>query len=258
MQARCSDRGGAARGRRAGAGRKLDASGLFSRRSCVSARFAPVPRRRGHNLSRHSPSNLHAWKRPSSSGCAAPARGRRGVPGDRRDLLPAPLAGGVPGPGRRRGGRGRGPEAFLRAWRALDRFDEKAELSTWLYRIAINAAIDLQAGAEAAAGTGGSAPRGLPTARSTVRVAGARPARAGGLARARGPGARGDRRAAGGGAHGDPAPALRGMLDRRDRARPGRRRERRQAGGLPRGAQAARRARPADGDVPWRIGLTTS
>lgn len=33
-------------------------------------------------------------------------------------------------------------EAFLRAWRALDRFDERAELSTWLYRIAINAAID--------------------------------------------------------------------------------------------------------------------
>lgn len=35
-------------------------------------------------------------------------------------------------------------EAFLRAWRALDRFDERAELSTWLYRIAINAAIDLR------------------------------------------------------------------------------------------------------------------
>lgn len=35
-------------------------------------------------------------------------------------------------------------EAFLRAWRALDRFDEQAELSTWLYRIAINAAIDLR------------------------------------------------------------------------------------------------------------------
>jgi RNA polymerase sigma-70 factor, ECF subfamily len=33
-------------------------------------------------------------------------------------------------------------DAFLRAWRALDRFDERAELSTWLYRIAINAAID--------------------------------------------------------------------------------------------------------------------
>jgi len=33
---------------------------------------------------------------------------------------------------------------FLRAWRSLDRFDEKAELSTWLYRIAINAAIDLR------------------------------------------------------------------------------------------------------------------
>jgi RNA polymerase sigma-70 factor (ECF subfamily) len=33
-------------------------------------------------------------------------------------------------------------DAFLRAWRALDRFDERAELSTWLYRIAMNAAID--------------------------------------------------------------------------------------------------------------------
>ena len=33
-------------------------------------------------------------------------------------------------------------DAFLHAWRALDRFDEQAELSTWLYRIAINAAID--------------------------------------------------------------------------------------------------------------------
>jgi RNA polymerase sigma-70 factor (ECF subfamily) len=35
-------------------------------------------------------------------------------------------------------------EAFLRAWRALDRFDEDAQLSTWLYRITINAAIDLR------------------------------------------------------------------------------------------------------------------
>jgi RNA polymerase sigma-70 factor (ECF subfamily) len=33
-------------------------------------------------------------------------------------------------------------DAFLRAWRALDRFDDRAEFSTWLYRIAINAAID--------------------------------------------------------------------------------------------------------------------
>ena len=35
-------------------------------------------------------------------------------------------------------------EGFLRAWRALDRFDEQAELSPWLYRIVINAAIDLK------------------------------------------------------------------------------------------------------------------
>jgi len=35
-------------------------------------------------------------------------------------------------------------ETFLRAWKALDRFDERAELSTWLYRIATNAAIDLR------------------------------------------------------------------------------------------------------------------
>lgn len=35
-------------------------------------------------------------------------------------------------------------EGFLRAWRALERFDEKAELSTWLYRITINAAIDVR------------------------------------------------------------------------------------------------------------------
>lgn len=35
-------------------------------------------------------------------------------------------------------------ETFLRAWKALDRFDENAQLSTWLYRIATNAAIDLR------------------------------------------------------------------------------------------------------------------
>jgi RNA polymerase sigma-70 factor (ECF subfamily) len=34
-------------------------------------------------------------------------------------------------------------DAFLRAWRSFGSFDDRAELSTWLYRIAVNAAIDL-------------------------------------------------------------------------------------------------------------------
>ncbi len=33
-------------------------------------------------------------------------------------------------------------ETFLRAFRFLGRFDDRAELSTWLHRIAVNAAID--------------------------------------------------------------------------------------------------------------------
>lgn len=34
-------------------------------------------------------------------------------------------------------------DAFLRAWRSFESFDDRAELATWLYRIAVNAAIDL-------------------------------------------------------------------------------------------------------------------
>lgn len=34
-------------------------------------------------------------------------------------------------------------DAFLRAWRSFASFDDRAELATWLYRIAVNAAIDL-------------------------------------------------------------------------------------------------------------------
>ena len=34
-------------------------------------------------------------------------------------------------------------ETFIRAWKSLPRFDGKASLTSWLYRIATNAAIDL-------------------------------------------------------------------------------------------------------------------
>ena len=34
-------------------------------------------------------------------------------------------------------------ETFIRAWKSLSRFDGKAALSSWLYRIATNAVIDL-------------------------------------------------------------------------------------------------------------------
>ena len=33
-------------------------------------------------------------------------------------------------------------ETFLRAWRAIERFDGRAELSTWLYRIGINVSLN--------------------------------------------------------------------------------------------------------------------
>lgn len=34
-------------------------------------------------------------------------------------------------------------ETFLRAYRSLQRFDERAQFGTWLHRIAVNAAIEL-------------------------------------------------------------------------------------------------------------------
>ena len=37
-------------------------------------------------------------------------------------------------------------EAFMKAWRNLDNFDGKSKISTWLYRIATNCALDLLRG----------------------------------------------------------------------------------------------------------------
>lgn len=62
-------------------------------------------------------------------------------------------------------------EAFLHAWRALDRFDEQAELSTWLYRITTNAAIDLRRERKRREARSGPIPEdfdGQPTARSAA------------------------------------------------------------------------------------------
>jgi RNA polymerase sigma-70 factor, ECF subfamily len=62
-------------------------------------------------------------------------------------------------------------DAFLHAWRALDRFDEQAELSTWLYRITINAAIDHRRERKRRDARSGPLPEdfdGQPTARSSA------------------------------------------------------------------------------------------
>jgi RNA polymerase sigma-70 factor (ECF subfamily) len=47
-------------------------------------------------------------------------------------------------------------ETLLRAWRALERFEPRAQFQTWLYRIATNAGLDAPA---APTGAGRSVPR---------------------------------------------------------------------------------------------------
>ncbi len=49
-------------------------------------------------------------------------------------------------------------ESLLRAWRSLDRFDERASFKTWLERIATNCALDLVRRRKWVADTGGEVP----------------------------------------------------------------------------------------------------
>lgn len=49
-------------------------------------------------------------------------------------------------------------ESFLRAYRSLDRFDERASFSTWIQRIASNCALDLVRKRKWVADTGGEMP----------------------------------------------------------------------------------------------------
>ena len=49
-------------------------------------------------------------------------------------------------------------ESFLRAYRSLDRFDERASFSTWIQRIATNCALDMVRRRKWVADTGGELP----------------------------------------------------------------------------------------------------
>ena len=53
-------------------------------------------------------------------------------------------------------------ETFLRAYRNLDRFEERAVVGSWLYRIATNCALDLIRSKKRRWGRAGGAPAGQP------------------------------------------------------------------------------------------------
>lgn len=61
-------------------------------------------------------------------------------------------------------------ESFLRAYRSLDRFDERASFSTWIQRIASNCALDMVRRRKWTADTGGEMPEVIDHAPKADRL----------------------------------------------------------------------------------------
>ena len=61
-------------------------------------------------------------------------------------------------------------ETLIRAWRSIERFEGRAALRSWLYRIATNVCLDMLGGRERRAPADGSRPRGAAGGREPARA----------------------------------------------------------------------------------------